>query len=263
MKGFSMTIKNYKIQRIQGTSKKLVTDPVIVEAPFHLYVNANRVFTFLCSPENLEHLVLGYLFSQGYIKKMDDVLQLFIDEINRIAEVELDSLNFQKYQDQAKREADFDLPSYPYYHSRDERLVKSQGDRVFQISSQAVFDRMEDFNQMSQIFKETGAAHSAALCDEENIIYFVEDVARNNCMDKIVGYCLKNQVDLTDKFLLISCRISSEIILKAAKIGFPTLGSISACTDLAIEIAQENKMVLLGFIRGKRMNVYTEFDGIS
>ena len=110
----------------------------------------------------------------------------------------------------------------------------------------------------SELFKNTGGVHSVAIYDNEKLITIREDVARHNAMDKSIGYCILNNIDLKDKIIFVSGRISCEMILKAAKAGIPIVISKSAPTNLSREIAQKLNITLAGFVRGERMNIYTE-----
>ena len=105
--------------------------------------------------------------------------------------------------------------------------------------------------------------HSAALCDTTNIIVFSEDIGRHNAIDKIFGECLLNDITTDDHIIITSGRISSEILLKVAKRNVPLIVSKSAPTDLGVRLADELGVTLVGFVRGKRMNVYTHAGRIT
>jgi len=95
-----------------------------------------------------------------------------------------------------------------------------------------------------------------ALCEKNEILAFKEDISRNNAIDKLFGECILNDISTAQRMLVTSCRISSEILLKVAKRNIPILISKSAPTDLAVRLASEVGITLIGFVRGKRMNVY-------
>lgn len=84
-----------------------------------------------------------------------------------------------------------------------------------------------------------------------------EDIGRHNAVDKIFGYCFLNNIELKDKIMVFSGRVSTEILIKVARMGIPILVSRSAPTDLAINMADELGVTVVGFTRGERMNVYT------
>ena len=107
------------------------------------------------------------------------------------------------------------------------------------------------------LFKTTGGVHSAALADSEKLLYFHEDIGRHNAVDKIIGECLLNSTTTDDKGLFTSGRLSSEILLKAAKLKIQLIVSRAAPTSLSIELAETLNITLIGFVRGRRMNIYS------
>jgi len=95
-----------------------------------------------------------------------------------------------------------------------------------------------------------------ALCDTRDIIIFMEDMGRHNAVDKIFGRCLLENIPTEDKIILISGRVSSEILLKIAKRNIPVIVSRAAPTTLSVKLARKLNVTLIGFVRGKRMNIY-------
>ena len=108
----------------------------------------------------------------------------------------------------------------------------------------------------SAVFKETGGVHISALCDNKKIIFFNEDIGRHNTVDKIIGKSLEKKISLKNKIILTSGRLSSEMVLKAAKQQIPLIASKSAPTELAVKLAKNLGMTLVGFVRSGRVNVY-------
>ncbi len=115
----------------------------------------------------------------------------------------------------------------------------------------------KEFQQRSELFKLTGCVHSAALSDGRQILVFAEDIGRHNAVDKVIGYTILEDIAFTNKLMLVSGRLSSEIASKSSRWGVPIVTSRTAPTDLAIEIAERSGVTLVGFVRGERMNVYT------
>jgi FdhD protein len=114
-----------------------------------------------------------------------------------------------------------------------------------------------ELQQKALLFKATGGVHSAALADNEMLLYFYEDIGRHNAVDKIIGECLLNGTATDDKALFTSGRISSEIMLKAAKLKIQLIVSRAAPTSLSVELAEALNITLVGFVRGRRMNIYS------
>jgi FdhD protein len=116
---------------------------------------------------------------------------------------------------------------------------------------------MREFNQSSELFRETGGVHGCALSYSKGIIFSEEDIGRHNAMDKLIGRARLERIDLSDKFVLTTGRISSELLIKASKQGIPIIASRSAPTELAIKLAKETGVTLIGFARGDKLNIYS------
>jgi FdhD protein len=122
---------------------------------------------------------------------------------------------------------------------------------------------MNLFQHRSDTFRSTGGVHSAALCDKKNLNIFCEDIGRHNAIDKIFGRCLWEGISTTNQFILTSGRVSSEIVIKMARSNIPVLASKSAPTGTAIRLAETLGITLIGFVRGTRMNVYSNHQRIT
>jgi len=127
----------------------------------------------------------------------------------------------------------------------------------FKVSSEKLISLMNSFQKKSITFRETGGVHSAALSDGNNILVFKEDIGRHNALDKTIGEALMKGLNMEGLIVLTAGRISTEIISKVAKTQAAFLISRSAPTDQAVKLARELNLTLIGFVRGRRMNIYT------
>jgi FdhD protein len=103
----------------------------------------------------------------------------------------------------------------------------------------------------------TRGVHSAALCDARKIVMFADDIGRHNAIDKIIGRCILTDVPADKHGLIFSGRISSEMLLKGARRGFPVVISVASPTNVAVRMANDIGMTVVGMVKGKKMNIYS------
>jgi FdhD protein len=112
-------------------------------------------------------------------------------------------------------------------------------------------------DEEAKTFKLTGGVHEAALAYREGFVVGYEDIGRHNALDRILGYTFLNHIDTSDKAIILSSRISSEMLAKVARIGAPVVVSRAALTCLSIDLAEQLGITLVGFARDNGLNVYT------
>ncbi|MDY2734682.1 formate dehydrogenase accessory sulfurtransferase FdhD [Intestinibacter sp.] len=235
----------FEVVKVKEKDHKEELETVIGEFPLALVLNGDYSNTFLCTPENLDQLVAGFLMTKGIIKCKFDIKSIEVDFENRVANAVVEK---NKAFDRGKR---FYLNDLDYV---DLKPIENT-DATIKVND--IYLVMKENLTSSELFKNTGGVHSVAIYDNQNLITIKEDVARHNAMDKAIGYCVLNNIDLKDKIIFVSGRISCEMILKAAKSGIPIVISKSAPTNLSVEIAKKLNITLAGFVRGERMNIYT------
>lgn len=126
-----------------------------------------------------------------------------------------------------------------------------------QITPEQVRLLMDELQSKGDLFRLTGGTHIAAMAECRRLLITFEDIGRHNALDKIIGESLLQGITAEDKIIVSSGRISSEILLKAAKLKIQLLISRAAPTSLSVNLAEKLNITLIGFVRGKRFNVYT------
>jgi FdhD protein len=149
-----------------------------------------------------------------------------------------------------------------FYFSNDALLCKAVTAEN-KVARSEVSAMVEALQNRSRLFRRTGGVHNAALAEDGRIIIFQEDIGRHNTLDKIFGQCFCEEIALRDKVIVFSGRVSSEILLKIAKMGAPILVSRSAPTDLALELADDLGITVIGFARGQRFSVYSHPERVA
>ncbi|MFC0271475.1 formate dehydrogenase accessory sulfurtransferase FdhD [Metabacillus herbersteinensis] len=252
----SITIKKEIVKYEHGL---LVADEdqIVTEFPLTIILNKEEFATVVCTPAEVDELVIGFLASEGVIMSRDEVLHLNIDLDKGFAYVDLQAQITTSQQYYTKRVISSCCgKSRQFYFVNDAKTAKTSTSKLT-LSPKQCFFLMNEMQQSSSVFKDTGGVHNAALCSVTEMLVNRTDIGRHNALDKIYGHCLINKVPVRDKIIVFSGRISSEVLLKAAKIGVGIVLSKSAPTDLAIKMAEDLNITAVGFIRGNSLNVYS------
>lgn len=246
--------KQFKICKYSNGEMKSINDNVVVEHSLTVYLNGQELITKLCTPKSLKFLVTGFLFSEGIIEKIEQIEDICIVEKDGTALVTLlkdctTQLNKNVFYRTITRGSSGGKSILEDDSRKIETKIKIDNENVIKLADQ--------FNKKSDLFLKTGGVHSCALCTQDKTIYFEEDIGRHNALEKILGKVLINKVNIDDKIIFTSGRLSSEIIKKAVKIRVPFVVSRSAPTDAAICLGEAYGITMIGFARGDRMNIYT------
>lgn len=236
-----------------------VEDNIVTEHPVTIKINGTEFATLVCSPDFIEDLVIGFLASEGVIRKYDELEEIWIDGKSGTAHVKTKKVNPYYLNFQGKRyiTSCCGAGRQGFVFINDALTAKKMNEVRVKISSQDCFSLMKEMYESSTVFKNTGGVHNAALCQSGKVVISRMDIGRHNALDKIFGFCLKNSIPLEDKVLAFSGRISAEILLKASKIGCEIVLSKSAPTELALKLAEDLGITTIGFIRDESLNVYT------
>lgn len=233
-----------------------IEDPVTSESPLTVYFNEQELVTLLCTWEHIDELAVGFLRSEGFIRNRDDIENIEIDESRGEVRVKARQPATVARHTFLKRYITTGCgKGTSFYNLAD--AVSKPVETGYRVAFSEVLDLMGQAQRMSELFKQTGGVHSSALCTAEEILFFREDIGRHNTVDKLIGRCLLDGIETGDKILLTTGRISSEILVKTAKMGIPLIASRSAPTDLAIKYAGELGVTIAAFVRNRRMNIYT------
>lgn len=244
------TVIKRKICRHIDDSSEFVEDLVALEKKIRISVNGKEVLSLYCTPHMVREFVVGFIMTEGIIKGNWCAERMSIeygDEILVDIPAEGDvSMNGKVLTSGCVGGITFE-----------KKFGDRQIDDDFKISSDKLREVFALFQARSDLYKLTGCIHSAALSDGENILCFAEDIGRHNAVDKVIGYAILENIPFSGKIMLASGRISSEISSKCAQWGIPMIATRTAPTNLAVEIAEKSGVTIVGFIRGKRFNVYT------
>lgn len=232
---------------------KAVESEIIVEAPVSLTVNGKVWLTFMCTPVHLEALAVGFLYNEGVIQTMDEVVDVRVCEhgdnvdvwLNRVVE---EPESWRRTSGCTGGVTAVDLLAKPNVslHNVDLKLQPDELERFFEMLLQA-----------QVLYRKTGGVHTSILSDGNEMLVSAEDIGRHNTLDKIAGLCLMNDVWPRNRILMTTGRISSEMLQKAARLNAPILISRTSPSSLSIEMAERYGITLIGYARKQRFNVYS------
>jgi FdhD protein len=261
---FDPSVTEWSIRKYAGDAWTEEEDPVAVEFPLTVFVNDAEFATLVCSPNDLEEMTVGFLASEGVIRSYGDIADMSIDTDRGFAYVGLvrkDALDPAMF---SKRRIGSccGKSRQSYYFHADAQTAKPI-ESGLTIDPARCYELMRRLHSASDTHRQTGGVHGAALFGDVGIAAHYTDIGRHNALDKLYGYCLMHGLSAADKPIAFSGRLSSEVVLKAVKIGSPILLSKSAPTDLGLALADELGLTAVGFLRGGGMNVYTHPERIA
>lgn len=253
----------YSISKFMRGRINDVEDEVAVESPITIYVNGKQLRVLHATPRELAELAIGHLTTEGFIKGLEEVIGLHVknDEVHVDASADVEErmkLYYAKAINIIKtmcgRSSETLVESLPA------KRVQSN----IQWALSEIFKLVRKLNSDAFLYRRTGGVHAAIIADTKGVKILCEDVGRHNAVDKAVGaYILRESAYFNHTLLVCSGRLSSEIVLKAARVGIPILISISAPTSLGISLATQLGVTLIGFVRGFRCNIYTYPDRLT
>lgn len=230
---------------------------LIKEQPVTLYLNGREMVTLLCAGHHLEELAAGFFYAEGFLERPDDLVRLEVQESEgRVhATIPTDVSLTERLWMKRTVTSGCGKGSL-FYYSLDALLSRPITSTVSFTASQ-VLDRVEDLKHLSETYRRTHGVHNCAAADGSRILLFRDDIGRHNAVDMIVGHFFLNALSLEDKMLITTGRLTSEMLIKAAKVRIPIVVSRNTATSLAVELARSLNITLIGYARAGKFTVYS------
>lgn len=220
-----------------------------VEKAIMIYVNRQELVTILCTPSKLNFLVLGFLYAEGIISGLQDIAMMRVCDEESEVDVLLSNPEYQLPTQKRTLTsgcgggATFKVEA----HKVESSLVVAP-EELLSLMKQLLQEQM-------QLYQLSGGVHASALADSRNLLIVAEDIGRHNTVDKIQGECLLRGIETKDRLLLSTGRVSSEMLLKAARMQVPIVVSRHSPTGSAVALARDLGIALVASARGGRMLV--------
>ena len=241
--------------KVRADRVEEIAGEVVREQPLSVYVNGEKFLTLLCSPMNLDALVVGYLWMEQVIADPREITKLEISPVDGRAEVTLTQ--------------PVTLPTERILTSgcgggitfRIDHRLFPRLDSSLRVRPAELGARMKDLFGAAVNYQRSRGIHGAALADRDRLLFVAEDVGRHNAVDKVKGEALLRGVPTDDLVLLSTGRVSSEMLLKAARMGVPLVASRTSPTEMAVALAEQLGITVCGYVRPDGLNLYAG-DGV-
>lgn len=260
--GHPAGLEHYPVIRFDGVRFDRAEAPLIREVALRIAYNHDQVMTIACAGNYLDELAVGFLRSEGLLRSFADIESLTVHEVERFVEVL--TVDHQKVKTVVGQGGGALFSSGARgIVGEDKPEKKNLRDLPMTLAPEKVLLWMEELVDRSVLHNTSHGTHCSALGDISGMIISREDIGRHNTIDMIGGYTLLHNIDCSDKILMTTGRISSEMVNKVWNLGIPVIITRSAPTAEAIRVLEEAGMTLVGYVRNGRMNVYTHKDRVN
>jgi FdhD protein len=253
-----------EIWTLTGETSSFRGDALAVEEPLEIRINSRAITTTMRTPGHDLELTLGWLFAEGIISSLEDVIGLEPDpNEENVVRVRLrdgleSSIEPRQYSSGSACGV-CGKTSLEQIHARGLQKISNR----IQIESRVLYSLPDAMREVQTTFESTGGLHAAALFTlPGKLLTMREDVGRHNAVDKLIGFSKLENLPLENSVMLVSGRVGFEIAQKCVAARVPILAAVGAPSSLALDLALEFNLSLIGFLRGERANVYSGFERI-
>jgi len=233
------------------------------ELPLTIYVDKKEIVTLMTLGHYPEALVIGYLRNQGIVESISQLKSVHVDWSVNAAAVTTNSLDLSKVNNKLKHRVVTSGCGQGTTFGGIMNELKSNKVNDFMVKQSTIYHLLKLLHDKNEIYRTSGAVHGCALCDDNKILDFVEDVGRHNAVDAIAGHMWLNNINGNNKLFYTTGRLTSEMVIKVAQMNIPTLLSRSGITEMGLNVAKETNVTLLGRAKGKHFLVYNGKDKIN
>ena len=236
-----------------------ILDYVAEEVPLQVIVNGAYSFVIWSSPSQFKELAVGHLYAEDMLQSVDEIQAVTEDATRNLCEVTLKPTVDLDLRLKNQRRGTRIIPlikasTSAYQH--DDKLSTVQSKLT--VKAQTILDAIDQMNNKAMGFRETGGLHDSGIFKSDGtMVAFSEDVGRHNTVDKVIGQALLDRQNFSECFMVITGRVPGDMIYKATKAGIPIVASVAAVLNSGVTSAMKANITLVGFVRGKRMNIYT------
>ena len=227
---------------------KLVDEKILA-----IYLNSQEVLTAMTICDYPEYLAAGFLHNQNILKKLDEIESIDYDEeLSAVVVRTKEETLFE--QKNIKRIKTSGCALGTIFGDMFNKLTPIPKNNKTQFKLSHIRHLVKEINMTPSLYLEAGAIHGSVLCSSSKPLVYMEDVGRHNAVDKVSGWMLIEKIDPEDKILYTTGRLTSEMVLKAVSMKIPVLVSRSGFTSLAVDLAKQFNLTMVGRFKGKRFS---------
>lgn len=221
-------IENSIAINYNDTDVREVNESIIKDKTVKIEINGEKYGTFAVIDDSLKEFAIGYIFGEGLVQSLDELESIDIS-MDKIA-ISIKNLN--------------------------KKDTVEKVESALKVTPEELTGRMDSLTENAKTWQETGGTHVAGIvCKDEFIVK--EDVSRHVAVDKVIGYGILNNFDLNECYIIYSGRMPANMVKKLANNNIPLLASNAAPMASGIDYGKKSNVTMVGFLRGKRFNVYT------
>ncbi|MEZ8392455.1 formate dehydrogenase accessory sulfurtransferase FdhD [Vibrio cyclitrophicus] len=239
-----------------------LTKQIACERPLTVMLNWKEIVTLMTLGSRPESLVLGYLKNQSFLSDPEAVESIIIDWETSSAAVITKEDTSQLEQALKKKTVTSGCGQGTMYGNVMKQLEDYQVPQN-KIKQSEIYTALEALTHYNDTYKKAGAVHGCAVCKDDKVLSFVEDVGRHNAVDTLAGEMWLNKESGEDKIFYTTGRLTSEMVIKVAQMGIPVLLSRSGVTQMGLDLAQEFGITTIARAKGLRFQVFTGADKID
>nr|WP_275665903.1 formate dehydrogenase accessory sulfurtransferase FdhD [Vibrio sp. Isolate31] len=239
-----------------------LTKQIACERPLTVMLNWKEIVTLMTLGSRPESLVLGYLKNQSFLSDPEAVESIIIDWETSSAAVITKEDTSQLEQALKKKTVTSGCGQGTMYGNVMKQLEDYQVPKT-KVKQSEIYTALEALTHYNDTYKKAGAVHGCAVCKDDHVLSFVEDVGRHNAVDTLAGEMWLNKEDGADKIFYTTGRLTSEMVIKVAQMGIPVLLSRSGVTQMGLDLAQKFGIITIARAKGLRFQVFTGADKID
>lgn len=232
------------------------------EYPVRLIVNDMQLAIFQLTKGDLEDWAYGYLFSERLISRKEDLQKLWISEDESVIKAQIAG-DVEKLLAFKEKHHTAGCGNGITFFSITDISSFQKVECPLKTTQTGLMEKMRKFYDLSPLYLETGGMHGACVILPDGSLEVREDIGRHNAVDKIIGHCLRLDYDPKQLILLTTGRVSYEMLLKTANYGIGIIGSRTAATLQAVQLAKVLHVEVIGYLRGKMGIVYTQLGRVE